>query len=115
MAVAEKERVLDRARGGAQAARVAPEGLQVTKPLRHREAAAGGVGVHAAHAVQHLPGADVQHAVSLRIEEGEDGGGYGYAHPLQGEEMLDAPALAPRREGEARGLANARGLVAQVV
>src|SRR5262249_9764731 len=102
--MAEEERVLYGARGGAQAARVAAERLQVVDPLTHREAAAGGIAVHSAHAVQHLPRADVQHAIAVWIEKGQDGGGHRHAHAVQGEEMLDAPALASRGQSETRGL-----------
>src|SRR5262249_41647773 len=114
-AMAEEERVLDGARGGAQAARVAAERLQVVDPLAHREAPAGGIGGHPPPAGPQLPRADVQHAIAPRIEKGEDGGGHGHAHAVQGEEMLDAPALAPRGQGKTRGLADARGSVAEIV
>src|SRR5215470_12087703 len=100
--MAEEERVLDGARGGAQAARVAAERLQVVDPLAHREAAAGGIGVDPAHAVQHLPRADVQHAIAVRIEKGQDGGGHGHAHAVQGEEKLGArDEAAPSRRAHA--------------
>src|SRR5207249_9171972 len=98
--VAEEERVLDHAYRHPQAARVPAKGGQVADPLPHREAAAGRVGVHAPHRVQHLPRADVEHTVAARIEQRQDGRGDGDADAVEREQMLHPPALAPRGERE---------------
>jgi len=94
---------------------VRAERLEVAEPLSHRESAAGRIGVHATHRVQHLPRADVEDTVASGVEERQDGGRDWDTDAVEREEMLHAPALAPGRERAAGHLADAPGAISLVV
>jgi hypothetical protein len=68
-----EESVFHRARAHAEAAGMVAQRREVFLPLADREALAPLAGGDRANREQELPGTDVQHAVTARVDEGQDG------------------------------------------
>src|SRR5262249_16335793 len=90
----EEQRVLHRARGCAEPTSVMAQDREVAEPVEKAEPASTWLRRHTPECEEQLPGADVQHAVSVRVDQREDGGCHGHAHAAQRRQELEPSALA---------------------